>query len=68
MGTPTLRTLTRADAGKFEWVMVRKNDARALNTLKEKFDYHRVDLSDAAPPIQRPKIAVRDGYIFMVLQ
>lgn len=68
MGTPTLKTLTRSDAGAFEWVMVRKNDTRALNTLQEKFDYHKVDLLDAAPPIQRPKISVRDGYIFLVLQ
>lgn len=68
MAVQSLRALSYTETDKITWVMVSKNDPKALKSLKVKFGFHDVDLDDAAPPIQSPKLAVRDDYIFMILQ
>lgn len=64
-GGPAIQTAKR---GQIEWVMVRKNDRKTLNDLRRKFDFHPIDLQDAAPPLQSHKLSVRDDYLFMILQ
>ncbi len=68
MAVQSLRALSYTETDKMTWVMVSKNDPKTLKSLKVKFGFHDVDLADAAPPIQSPKLAVRDDYIFMILQ
>ncbi|MDD5437873.1 MAG: magnesium transporter CorA family protein [Patescibacteria group bacterium] len=68
MAVQSLRAFTHTETDKMTWVMVGKNDQKTLKALKGRFNFHDIDLEDAAPPIQSPKLAVRDGYIFMILQ
>jgi magnesium transporter len=50
-----------------EWIFVTRNGANDINELRRRFHYHPLDLRDIQPPIQRPKVVARDGYIFMIL-
>jgi magnesium transporter len=68
MAVQSLRAFTHTETDKMTWVMVSKNDQKTLKTLKGRFGFHDVDLEDIAPPIQSPKLALRDDYIFMILQ
>ena len=47
--------------------MVSSNDRKTLHALKRQYAYHDLDLADTAPPLQSTKLAVRDGYLFMIL-
>lgn len=49
------------------WVHCRSNTDAALRELKKRFGFHDADLQDARPPLQRPKLVVREGYLFMIL-
>jgi magnesium transporter len=51
----------------FEWVFVTRNASNDINELRRRYRYHPLDLRDIQPPIQRPKVISRDGYIFMIL-
>ncbi|MBD3281513.1 hypothetical protein GF391_02085 [Candidatus Uhrbacteria bacterium] len=62
------KSISITNCGKFEWVMVKKNDQRVLKYLKDKFGFAEIDLKDVGPPIQSPKIVYRADYVFMVLQ
>ena len=62
---PTIETTKNND---LEWVMVRKNDVKTLNKLRNTFSYHDLDLDDVAPPIQSVKLAIRSEYLFLILQ
>jgi len=61
-------SVTIAKKGRLEWVMVTKNDLKTLKDLKRRFDFHPLDLQDAAPPLQSHKLSVREDYLFMILQ
>jgi magnesium transporter len=50
-----------------EWVIVSSNDRKTLLALKRVYGYHDLDLADTAPPLQSTKLAIRDGYLFMIL-
>lgn len=65
-GAPKCISIT--NCGKFEWIMVKKNDQRVLKYLKNEYNLNDIDLKDVGPPIQSPKIAHRQDYTFMVLQ
>jgi magnesium transporter len=58
---PTIKT------DSLEWVFVTKNGSNEINELRRKYHFHPLDLKDIQPPIQRPKVVARDGYIFMIL-
>lgn len=62
------KSISATNCGKFDWIMVRKNDQRVLKYLKNEFNLNDIDLEDVGPPIQSPKIAQRQDYTFMVLQ
>lgn len=68
MAERSLRELSYIETDSMTWVMVNKNDPKTLKNLKAKFGFHNVDLGDTAPPVQSPKLAVRENYIFMILQ
>lgn len=53
--------------GKIEWVHISKSGKKEINHLRRRFGLHPVDLHETLPPLQRPKLVVRDGYLFMIL-
>jgi len=50
-----------------EWVHFERTSEKELRVLRERFGFHPVDVSAVPPPLQRPKVVFRDGYIFMIL-
>src|SRR3989338_7403827 len=50
-----------------EWVFVTRNAPDDINELRRRYRYHPLDLRDILPPVQRPKVVARDGYVFMIL-
>ncbi|MCL4732300.1 magnesium transporter CorA family protein [Patescibacteria group bacterium] len=52
---------------QLEWFHATSNKAEVIDKLRTKFRFHPIDLRDVQPPIQRPKVVARDGYIFMIL-
>lgn len=50
-----------------EWVHVGRNSEKEKRLLGERYHFHHVDLQEILPPLQRPKVVVREGYIFMIL-
>lgn len=50
-----------------EWVFVTRNSPDDVNELRRRYRYHPLDLRDILPPVQRPKVVARDGYVFMIL-
>lgn len=49
------------------WVHVERNTEKEMRALDNLYKFHPVDLEETLPPLQRPKIVVRDGYVFMIL-
>lgn len=49
------------------WTHVSRTDDRTLQALRDRFSFHELDLRDIKPPLQRPKLVIRDGYLFMIL-
>jgi magnesium transporter len=50
-----------------EWAHFERTSEKELRILRERFGFHPVDVSAVPPPLQRPKVVFRDGYIFMIL-
>ena len=50
----------------FTWIHLRTNDEAAVAALRERFGFHELDLKDVLPPLQRPKVVSREGYLFMI--
>jgi len=50
-----------------EWVHFERTSEKELRVLRERFAFSQVDVSEVPPPLQRPKVVHREGYIFMVL-
>lgn len=44
-----------------------KNRPQDVEDLRRIYKYNAIDLKDVPPPVQRPKVIARDGYIFMIL-
>lgn len=49
------------------WVNITRQSEKELKPLGERFGFFGADLQESLPPFQRPKIAKRDGYYFIVL-
>lgn len=49
------------------WTYVTNNDVKTTEALRRRFHFDPIDLRDMRPPLQRPKLVVRDGYLFMIL-
>ncbi|MCR4278714.1 MAG: magnesium transporter CorA family protein [bacterium] len=55
------------DLSKLSWTYVTKNDVKTTDSLRRRFGFDPLDLRDTRPPLQRPKLTVRDEYLFMIL-
>jgi magnesium transporter len=64
---PTPKTVKIFQAKNFKWVNVIQNTEKEIEYLKKEFGFHPLDLKDCLPPLQRPKLVVRPGYLFMIL-
>jgi magnesium transporter len=53
--------------GDIQWLNVTQNTTLEINWLKNKFNFHPVDLKECLPPTQRPKLVERENYLFMIL-
>lgn len=57
---------TIAGAG-FEWVHCSRADEATTAELGQRYGFHELDLKDALPPLQRPKVVDRGEYLFIIL-
>ncbi|MFZ6015136.1 MAG: magnesium transporter CorA family protein [Patescibacteria group bacterium] len=62
------KSIKIAEAKNINWAMVRKNDNKTLDYLRDEFYYHEIDLTDVGPPMQSAKFSGRPDYAFLVLQ
>jgi magnesium transporter len=62
--TPVIET---AHYGAYSMVNIKKTGKKQIQFLREEFNIEISDLSDTLPTLQRPKITIREEYIFMVL-
>lgn len=60
-------TIQELRLNKFSWINVKRNGPKEIDYLGKKFKFDDLDLKDCLPPIQRPKLVNRDGYLFMIL-
>lgn len=51
----------------FSWFNVANNSENEMKYLEKEFNFYPSDLGDCLPPLQRPKVIARPGYIFMIL-
>ncbi|OGH89791.1 MAG: hypothetical protein A2537_02320 [Candidatus Magasanikbacteria bacterium RIFOXYD2_FULL_36_9] len=49
------------------WVNVTHQGEKELRELQKRFGFDELDVKEALPPFQRPKIVKRESYYFMVL-
>lgn len=49
------------------WVNVTHQGEKELREIQKRFGFDELDVKEALPPFQRPKITKRDNYYFMVL-
>ena len=49
------------------WVHSISADDAALNQMRRRFGFSEMDLREVRPPLQRPKLVIRPGYLFMIL-
>lgn len=50
-----------------QWVHFERTSDKELRILQDEYGFHPVDVSEVPPPLQRPKVVHREGYIFMIL-
>lgn len=50
------------------WYDVKRPGEKEYKYLKEKFNFHPLDIQDCIAPIQRPKFEEYDDYIFLVIR
>jgi magnesium transporter len=62
-----LKTVLECKNKKFSWINVTNDGKKEIDYLRKKFNFHELDLADCLPPLQRPKLVVRPGYLFMIL-
>lgn len=62
-----LKNINTLSSANFTWIHITKPTPKAIKYLERNFSFHPLDLKDAAPPMQRPKIIDHFNYIFMVL-
>lgn len=59
--------ISQIDKFNFSWVNVTKPAKKQLEEVQKRFGFLDVDMRDCLPPLQRPKLVERPGYLFMVL-
>lgn len=60
--------ITTIKNNNIEWLIIDKPSKKQIDWLRENFRLEEEDLQDCSPIIQRPKLNVRNGYLFMILQ
>lgn len=55
------------ECGSMEWIHLTRNLPQDIAYLERRFHFHPIDLRETLPPLQRHKLVIRDGYIFMIL-
>ncbi len=60
----TIRTLGDR---RFAWHYVTHAGEREMQFLEKKFNFSSLELRDCMPPLQRPKLIVRETYLFLIL-
>ncbi len=63
---PTPFILEKSNAF-MRWTHFERASDKELRVLRDDYGFHPVDVSEIPPPLQRPKVVSRDGYIFMIL-
>ena len=61
------KTIEEIKGTQMTWVNVQDNTPAEMEYLQEIFRFHALDLKDCLPPLQRPKLMLRQDYIFMIL-
>ncbi len=61
------QTIEEIKGAQMTWVNVQNDTPEEMEYLQETFRFHALDLKDCLPPLQRPKLMVRQDYIFMIL-
>jgi magnesium transporter len=60
-----LKTLTY---NNLNWITIDKPTTKQINWIRQNFKFRKDDLDECTPILQRPKINIREDYLFMVLQ
>ena len=67
MGQKAVARLRTVKTDSLEWTHVSSTNKETIAKLRTLYRFHPLDLRDIEPPLQRPKVVVRDGYLFMIL-
>lgn len=67
MAKPGRGTITETVHRGVTWVHCAGSGPRELDMLRKRFGFAERDIRDIPPPTQRPKAALRDGYLFVIL-
>lgn len=59
--------ITEINCGQQSWVDVAGSSPSELKVLRERFNFHELDVRDCAPPLQRAKFVARPEYLFIIL-
>ncbi|MFC2015987.1 magnesium/cobalt transporter CorA [Chloroflexota bacterium] len=54
--------------GRITWVNIEKPTPEDIETLREDYPFHPLDLEDCLSRIERPKIDEYDDYLFLIMQ
>lgn len=63
-----MNTIKILEYDNLTWINITHPGEKELGFLASNFDFLDIDLKDCLPPLQRPKLVERDGYLFMILQ
>ncbi len=63
----TPKTIRSVGEKSFSWHHINKPGERELQYLEEHYGFDALDLHDCLPSLQRPKLVVRDSYLFLIL-
>lgn len=62
-----LKTIRVIKSKNLRWLNVTSPGSKEIAFLAEQFKFDEIDLRDCPPPLQRPKLVKRPGYLFMIL-
>lgn len=51
----------------FSWVNVKRVTEAEMGVLGKNYNFSPLDLKECLPPLQRPKLILRDNYLFLIL-
>lgn len=63
-----MKHLKKLTHNNLTWITIDKPTAKQLNWIRQNFKFRKEDLNECTPILQRPKMNVRENYLFMILQ